>query len=148
MDLSILKNVWTLHIFWIYEAHRPLWSHVLLLIFFLVYFYNLCSTSDIFSNNCKPIICTSCYITLMVWVKLCELNCRSPDTWQANSVTCSAGCTTVTLLLQIHYFSFSLHFFWQNILIVKSNLFIRTILLFMYRKKNSSVLPLSIVWKC
>lgn len=105
--------------------------------FLLVYFYNLCSTSDIFSNNCKPIICTSCYITLMVWVKLCELNCRSPDTWQANSVTCSAGCTTVTLLLQIHYFSFSLHF-WQNILFVKSNLFIRTILLFMYRKKNIS----------
>lgn len=106
MDLSILKNVWKLHIFWIYEAHRPLWSHVLLLIFFLVYFYNLCSTSDIFSNNCKPIICTSCSITLMVWVKLCELNCRSPDTGQARKFRhVLAGCTTVTLLLQIHYFS-------------------------------------------
>lgn len=69
--------------------------------FVLVNCYNLCSTSDIFSNKCKPNICSSCSITL-IW-------CSDNVNWivghltqdrQGNSVTCSVGCTTVALLLQ------------------------------------------------
>lgn len=153
----------TIHLSWSCESVYSFTSfefmrHTITLIlctfiyFVLLYCYNLCSTLTFFQTNVNLIYVP--HVLSHWWFELNNVNWIVRHLTQdrhGNSVTCSVGCTTVTLLLQIHYFPFFR--FLVEYTFCQKQFFMRTIFLFMSRKKThflktDSVLPLSIVWKC
>lgn len=92
------------HIFWIYEAFR---SYVLLYILFSCFAIIYALPLTFFQTNVNLIYVP--HVLSHWWFELNNVNWIVGHLTQdrhGNSVTCSVGCTTVTLLLQIHYFPF------------------------------------------
>lgn len=130
MDLSILShllNLWGI---------PSLWSYVLLYILFscIAIIYALPLT--FFQTNVNLIYVP--HVLSHWWFELNNVNWIVGHLTQdrhGNSVTCSVGCTTVTLLLQIHYFPFFR--FLVEYTFCQKQFFMRTIFLFMSRKKTT-----------
>lgn len=153
MDLSILKNV-------VRYTSFEFMRHAIL--FDLLYFYMYCYCLYISIIYALPLTFFQTNVNLIYvphvlshwWFELNNVNWivgHLTQDRQGHSVTCSVGCTTVSLLLQIHYFPFFR--FLVEYTFCQKQFFMRTIFLLMSRKKThflktDSVLPLSIVWKC